>query len=348
MRIAVDIGFGFVKVLSENKNQACFPSVITKRPETSLKSFIGSSEEDYAVTYKELSGDNTERKYYVGDAGIINGGERRWEDKSKINVDDIKVFVSTAVALVNNNNEPVDLCVGLPLSYYIDKKDELKEAIKSLHAEVSVSGIKSSRIVKCNSVFVFPQGAGAYYAAMYDVNGQLKKENINLVTSSVGIIDIGYRTVDYLVMGKGRKNITMMENLSGSLEDDGMNVAFQDIERGLSEQIRRNVGLTEIEKAILWFGSNFSYKGQEITLIPFEEAAYKERADQIASKIKIKWGVEGELLSTVIITGGGGSVLFPYLKSQFEQARLQDNANFANCEGYLGVQARTLASRRDA
>lgn len=345
MRVAVDIGFGFVKVLSENGDMKCFPSIITKRSDSSLKSIIGGTEDDYAITYKELSGDNTEKKYYVGDAGMTNGGERRWEDKTKINVDDIKIFLSTAVGLVNSSNDPVDLCVGLPLSFYVDKKDELKNVIESLQAEVSIAGIKSKRTINCKSVFVFPQGAGAYYAAMYDVNGNLKKENINLVTSSVGIIDIGYRTVDYLVMGKARKGITMMENLSGSLEEDGMNIALQDIERAVSEKIRRNIGLNAIEKALFWFGGNLEYKGEEINLIPYEESSYKERAEQIASKIKIKWGLEGELLATVIITGGGGAALYPYLKDQFEQAQLQENASYANCVGYLGVQARKLAER---
>ncbi len=346
MRVAVDIGYGFVKVLSESGEKQSFPSILTKRIDSSLKSVIGGAVDDYSITYREITNSaSDEKKYYIGDAGMTNGGERRWEDKTKINVDDIKVFIATAVGLVNPSNDPVDLCVGLPMSYYMEKKDELKDVISTLQAEVLISGIKSKRIIKCNSVFVFPQGAGAYYASMYDVNGMLKSENINLVTSSVGIIDIGYRTVDYLVMGKGRKGITMLENLSGSLEDDGMNIALQDIERAISEKLKRNIGLIEVEKTLFWFGGKFDYKGEEIILIPYEENAYKERAEQIASKMKLKWGVEGELLSAIIITGGGGEALFPWLNDKFEQAQIQDNAAFANCEGYLGVQARKLAPK---
>lgn len=344
MRIGVDLGFGFVKVLNEKGDKQCFPSIITKRADSSLKKVIGGSDDDYAIVYWESDGSevDVEKKFYVGDAGMTNGGERRWEDKTKINVDDIKVFIATAVGLVNPKNEPVDICVGLPMSYYMEKKDELKETLNSLHARVQIAGYSGIKEIKCNSITVFPQGAGAYYAAMWDVNGKLKDQNINLATSSVGIVDIGYRTVDYLVMGKGRKGITMMENLSGSLEDDGMNVAFQEIERHISEKLKRNIGLIEIEKALMWFGGKLEYKREEYNLIPYEEGAYRDRAEQIASKLKIKWGIEGELLSAIIITGGGGEALYPALKASFEQAQLQDNASYANCEGYLGVQARKI------
>lgn len=344
MRIGVDLGFGFVKVLNDKGDKKSFPSIIAKRADSSLKKVIGGSDDDYAITYWEDdgSGAEIEKKFYVGDAGMTNGGERRWEDKTKINVDDIKVFIATAVGLVNSKNEPVDICVGLPMSYYMEKKDELKETLKSIKAKVQISGHSGIREINCNSITVFPQGAGAYYAAMWDVNGKLKEQNMNLVTSSVGIIDIGYRTVDYLVMGKGRKGITMMENLSGSLEDDGMNIAFQEIERVMSEKLKRNIGLIEIEKALMWFGGKLEYKREEYNLIPYEESAYSDRAEQIASKLKIKWGIEGDLLSTIIITGGGGEALYPVLKNSFEQAQLQDNASFANCEGYLGVQARKI------
>ena len=119
------------------------------------------------------------------------------EDKTKY-VDDIKVFIATAVGLVNPGSEHVDICVGLPMSYYMEKKDELKKTLSSIKAKVQISGYSGIREINCKSITVFPQGAGAYYAAMWDFIVKLKEHNMNFVTSSVGIIDIGYRTV-YLV-----------------------------------------------------------------------------------------------------------------------------------------------------
>ncbi len=345
MRIAVDIGFGFVKVLNEFGVKESFPSVLAKRYDSALKGIIGGANDDYSILYYE-DGENgsriNERKVYVGDAAMTNGGERNWEDKGKFNIDDVKIFIATAIGLVNPGNEEVDLCVGLPMSYYVEMKDSLKEALNLLRANVSIVGLKPVRQVKINSLFMFPQGAGAYYAAIYDIEGQIK--DYELAGTSVGIIDIGYRTVDYLVMGKGRKGITMIEGLYGSLEEDGMNLAFQDIQKALIDdgKVKEEVGIIEVEKALLWFGGVLEHKSGDINITEYEQKAYTERANQISSAIKLKWGSEGNHLRKVFITGGGGEALFPVLKDKFEQAELQDSASYANCVGYLGVQARKM------
>lgn len=346
MRIAVDIGFGFIKAMSEHGNKTSFPSVISKRGETSLKGIVGGADDDYSIIYWEdgISGRENEKKCYVGDAGITNGGNRKWEDKSDFNEDDMKVFIATAVGLLNPSNEIVDLCVGLPMSYYMQKKDELVKVLESLNAKISYAGINGIREVKFKSIFVFPQGAGAYYSAVFECNGEIK--DYNLASSSVGVIDIGYRTVDYLVMGKGRKGINIIDNLSGSLEEDGMHRAFQQIENNISEKVGREIGLIEVEKALLWFGGKLDYRRESYNLIEYEEQAYKERAEQISSKIKIKWGVDGDLLDIILITGGGGESLYPILKEKFEQSELQKEPAFANCKGYLGAQARKMKSGR--
>lgn len=349
MRVSVDVGFGFVKVISEKGEDEVFPSVLAKRSDSALKGIIGGASDDYSVLYWE-DGENgsrvNERKVYVGEAAMTNGGERKWDDKGKFNIEDLKIFISTAVGLVNPDNDGIDLCVGLPMSYYVEVKDTLREAVKGLRANVSIAGIKPVRQVKINSMFIFPQGAGAYYAAIYGIDGEIK--DYDLAGASVGIIDIGYRTVDYLVMGKGRKGITMIDGLYGSLEDEGMNVAFQDIQKSLLDDgvIKEEVGIIDIEKALLWFGGNLEYKTGDTNITKYEEKAYVERADQIASKIKLKWGSEGNRLRKVFITGGGGEALYQILKDKFEQAALQDNPSHANCEGYLGAQAKLIKMRK--
>jgi plasmid segregation protein ParM len=344
MKISVDIGFGFVKVMSEHGMKENFPSVIAKRSDNSLRGIVGSSGDDYSIIYWEIDKNNeklNEKKCFVGDAGITNGGTRKWEDKSEFNVEEMKIFISMAVGLVNPNNEEVDLCVGLPMSYYLQKKDELISVLETINARIAIGNKKISE-VRFNSIFCFPQGAGAYYGAIFDKNGEVK--DYNLATSSVGVIDIGYRTVDYLVMGKGRKGISIIDGLSGSLEEDGMNKVFQNIQKIVSElpDVQREVALIDIEKAILWFGSKFDYRKTTINLVPYEETAYKEHAEKIAAEIKRRWGSDADSLTTILITGGGGQPLFSILKSKFEQAELQEDCSYANCAGYLGAQSRKM------
>lgn len=340
MRVAVDIGFGFIKAVDENGKVVSFPSMITKRGDTTLSSFVGKSD-PYSVIYWEVGEDSNiktnEKRLYVGDAAFTNGGIRKWKDKDqKLDTEDIKIFISVALAALSNHNEPVDLCVGLPISYFNSKKEELENILTSIDARISISGIPYVYEIKINSVFIFPQGVGAYYAALFDLQGVPK--NIKLVTSSVGVIDIGYRTVDYIVMGKGKHGIVLMDHLSGSLEEDGMNKAIKQIADNISADINREIGINKVEQAMLWFDNILEYRGQAYNLSNYIDSAYKDLSESIASKIKLKWGLEGDMLEHVIITGGGGNVLYPYLKSNFEHAALQDKSEYANAAGYLGAQ----------
>lgn len=338
MRVAIDIGFGFIKAINENGKTECFPSIIAKRGESSMSSFVGKSD-PYAVIYWEVEegGKKNEKRLFVGDAALTNGGERKWKDKDqKLDTEDIKVFISVALAALSTGKESFDICVGLPISYFNSKKEELESILTSLNARIMMSGQTVLHEIKINSVSVFPQGIGAYYAALFDING--KPKNLRLVTSSVGVIDVGYRTVDYLVMGKSKNGIVPKDHLSGSLEEDGMNKAIKDIADAISAELNREITIVEVEKAILWFDNELNYKGQTYSLSKYVDAAYKDLAESISSKIKIKWGLEGDMLEHIIITGGGGGSLFPFLKNNFEHADLQEKSEFANASGYLGAQ----------
>lgn len=343
MRIAVDIGFGFIKVMNENGKKEDFPSVVAKRAENSLRGIVGGEGDDYSVLYWEENGKEkiNEKKCYVGDAGMTNGGTRKWEDKTDFNVDEMKIFISTAISLVNPSNEPVDLCVGLPMSYYLQKRDELIEILENIKANI-VIGRNDVNTIEFKSVFCFPQGAGAYYSATLETDGKVK--DYELIKSSVGVIDIGYRTVDYLVMGKGRKGISIIDGLSGSLEEDGMNKAFQNMQKTVSDldEVQQEIPLNEVEKAVLWFEGDLDYRGTTINIKEIEKQAYKEHAENIASKIKLKWGREGDMLTKILITGGGGKTLYSTLENKFAQSELPKDSSYSNCAGYLGMQARKL------
>lgn len=341
MRIAIDIGFGFTKVMTDNGLKKSFPSMVKSRQKnSSLRGIVGGDGDDYIVTYT----DNLEAKeqnFYIGDSAMTNGGSRDWESKGAFNIKNMKILASTAIGIVIDSDEDVELAVGLPMSYYLNYKDELKKMLLGINANINIKG-KGDKKIKCKSVFVFPQGAGAYYAAIYSINGEIK--DLQLAMTSVGIIEIGFKTVDYLVMGKGRKGISLIDNLSDSLEDDGMHKVYQDIEKEVAElpEVNRNLGTVEIEKAILWFSSKLDFRSQIIDLNELEKKAYFDRAVVISSKIKAVWGAEGETISKILIAGGGASKLFPTMKGKFEQAELQKDSPYANCVGFLGAQARIL------
>ena len=150
-------------------------------------------------------------------------------------LDVLKTFCGTCINLLAEEEEEIDLAVGLPISIFDKQKEELKNALQGIELTISVNK-EEFKTYKIKSVYVFIQGAGAYYSMIMDLNGEIT--NYDLANRSCGIIDIGYRTVDYLVMGKGKKGIHVLDDLTGSLEEEGMNYATKEIQQFLLSDSR--------------------------------------------------------------------------------------------------------------
>lgn len=331
MRIAVDIGYGFTKGASEEGKMISFPSVVGRKFISRLGGAL-SGQEDFEVTLRFQNQDE-EQSYFVGDAAMSAGGQRTWEEEAVKNRNLI-VLVSTAIALLNTKDEPVDLAVGLPMSYYNTQKNSIKDALENLN----LTCIVQDRVcqISVNSVFVFPQSAGVYYSAIHDIDGTIK--NANLINKAVGIIDVGYRTADILYIARAKKGLMPRDDLSGS-HDLGMNEAHRFIQNEVSKIIKGNADILKIEKSLLWFNGDFEYKGNTISLRKIQDRAYEAHAQAITSWVKQTWGDEIFDLSAIIIGGGGGDSLFPYFKENFETAMKVEKPEFANALGYLAAQA---------
>ncbi|OEH84624.1 hypothetical protein BHU72_09005 [Desulfuribacillus stibiiarsenatis] len=339
MRIAIDIGFGFVKAMNQEGTIIRFPSVVALDRSEKMRNILKTQAEDFSVTIWPTGELEHSKSYLVGDAAMVGGnGLRTWEEKAVANTN-MEILIATAAAVLGND-EDIELAVGLPLTYYRTQKEEVTALLKKMDMSVLIEGQARKR-VKIASVYVFPQGAGAYYAACLNIDGAVK--NPELVNSPVGLIDIGYRTTDILVMAKGKKGLMPREELSGGI-DMGMKFAYQIIQNEAEEVVKKSIDLLTVEKAILWENSRLLHRGIEYSLKDVENEAYAELADQLAAKIKIRWGDEIDHLSAIIIAGGGGEILAPYLKHSFSTMIKMENAAFANVEGFLAAQS--LAKKR--
>ncbi len=334
MRIAVDIGFGFIKGVNEKGEKVCFPSVVGRKKHNVLSGLVGV-QDDYLVT---ISNGKVENSYFVGDVAITNKFERNWNNDKTFDLDLLKVFCGTCINLLNGEEKNIDLAVGLPISIFHSQKQALKDMLSGLKLTVKVNdGEYETFTIK--SVYVFVQGAGAYYATIFDTNGEVV--NYDLANSSCAIIDIGYRTVDYLVLEKGKKGINVLDNLTGSLEDEGMNVAIQSIAQALFDTCGV-VDLIEIEKALLWSNGKLEWGQNTIDLRQYQADAYMALAEKIKNKINIQWNKTAVTIPIIYLTGGGAIELEKYMHRYFKQLKLQDNGQYANAIGYLSAQARFL------
>lgn len=337
MRISVDIGFGYTKAVSEAGREVTFPSVVGRKFASSLDGIFGGNQEDYIVTlsYPEKP-DEDAQTFYVGDAAMTAGGNRTWEEEHAKNRN-LDILISTAMALLNEkNDEPVQLAVGLPMSVYVAQQNELKKRLTGLAINVAIG--KKTKELQVESVFVFPQGAGVYYAALHDIDGSIK--NIDLVNKQVAVIDVGYRTTDFLFMVKGKKGLMPRPEPFSGTEDVGMNTAHQEIQTAIMKPLRgQQADILDIEKALLWHNGMMPVKGGEFDLKPYRKAAYESLANHITSLLKRRWGDDIHTLSAIIIGGGGGDALYSYFEGGFPAATKVEKPEYANARGYLAAQA---------
>lgn len=336
MRISVDIGFGYTKAVSESGREVTFPSVVGRKFASSLEGILGGYQEEYVVTlsYPEKA-DEEAQSFYVGDAAMTAGGNRTWEEHHAKNRN-LEVLISTAIGLLNeNDDEPVQLAVGLPMSVFNAQQSELKKKLSGLNMTCTIGS--ETKHLKVESVFVFPQGAGVYYAALHDIDGSIK--NMELVNKQVAVIDVGYRTTDYLFMAKAKKGLVPRpEPFSGS-EDIGMNTAHTEIQTAIMKPLKSQPDILDIEKALLWHNGMMPIKGGEFDLKPYRKTAYEDLANEIISRLKRRWGDDINTLSAIIIGGGGGDALYSHFENSFPAVMKVEKPEYANARGYLAAQA---------
>lgn len=327
MKIGVDFGFGFTKAMSEDGNIISFPSVVgARKNESAITSMIGTPD-DYFVKIK--NGDI--KSYYVGDAAITNKKDRDWNADKTMAAEVLRVLCSTAMSILAPEESEIDLVVGLPISLYKTQKDLLRSNLVNSKLEVAVNG-GEYKIFHIKSVKVAVQGIGAYLSMILDSDGNAKTgEDVN---RSCAVIDIGYRTIDYLTLEKGRKGLNLIESASGTLEEQGMIGVYDSIAKFVAASGKTTSRL-EIEKAVLWNKNILEIAGKKIDLGDALKNAYKETADEIKSKINMQLKDMAETLPVIYLTGGGAEDLFEYLKPYYKQLELQDKPRFANVIGYV-------------
>ncbi len=347
MRISVDVGFGYVKAINEHNKMIDFPSVVDHKIESALGDF--GATDDYTITIK--GEENTSRDYLVGDAAMSMGGSRAFEDKV-VNNKNLDVLISTAIALLlDGSDEPVDLAVGLPMDYFGPQKGDLEKRFEN-YQQVIVLENKEIKI-HVQSVFVFPQGAGAYYASVFGIDGEVK--NHDLFNKAVGVIDVGHRTTDYIFMTRTKKGLAPVPGLTGSL-DWGMKNVYKVVTDGLDIEVQRRAkeggknpkkpSQEEVEKAILWFNREINHQSETYKLDKYLADASKIISGNIADKLKSIWSDKADNLAAIMIGGGGGDTLYRHFEDAFKGARKVENPRFANAEGYLAAQAQMLNSRK--
>lgn len=321
MKVSIDVGFGYTKARG-NGTTVVFPSVVGVLKDTDLNFLneeFGKSE-DYTVKLKE----NTEEKsFYVGKLALFNNFTRSWNVDKSIDDKILKVLIFTASALVSDEEE-IELTVGLPLSIFQEQKERVKELLSNIEAIVSINSQKS-KLIKVTKVNVLAQAVGSLMAMAVE-----KSKNL---PSSFGVIDVGFRTIDYLVCKNTDQGIMFKGKFSGTLNEDGMNNVF----KGMADRLRTQgnfISAEDLEESVIKGKFKIQTPKEQVNITDMLSEECDALASRIKDKINIHWKDIAQEVHKIYLTGGGSNQLFEYLKKSYSNLEIQEDPQFANVNGY--------------
>lgn len=320
--IGIDLGFGFVKA-SNGEKDYIFPSVVGAGQDLTYRSELTT----YVDPIENLAVTIEGKKFFVGDLAIRQSeilsrslGENHAQEKNT------KVLLLAALALfVQGENEEFNVITGLPPSYYLANKDVLADVIKGTHTiQFNADGTDKKKIITINNVKIIPQPLGTLFQKIFDQRGVVVDKELS--RSRVGIIDVGFRTTDFVVVDK----LEYIDKQSYST-NTGMSNAYAIIADYLRNQHRvfkENYELDEIvEKA------QIKVAGKVHSLEQVKKEAYERVTAKILTEMNSIWDKRD--LDAILVSGGGGKELASFIIPELETAILVEESQTANVHGYL-------------
>lgn len=244
------------------------------------------------------------------------------------------ILFKTAFVLldgVSSQEVEFNLVTGLPVDEYKQFKEVLREQLLKNHYIKVIDGDSSIEkniiIKKCK---VVPQPFGTIFNEMLTDDGGIKTESY--VDSILGVVDIGFRTTDFVVTNK----LEFIDKLSFT-SSVALNTAYKLISRELKEQLNINKSIYQLDDIVQ--AGKIVVKGKQYDILELKDKAFNLAAQQIISEINSFWPQLWEF-SKVLITGGGGIALFNYLKDYIDNCYLVHDGQFSNVNGYLKIANR--------
>lgn len=198
---------------------------------------------------------------------------------------------------------PLSLLVGLPFQMMSgESAGEFQAAVKQWMGgkhEWTIDGITHlEQVVRVNLV---PQALGALFDYCYDHDGAIIKERAWAMTKEVGVLSIGFNTIELLVAREradvGRFTGGVQMGVRRLLED--INIEKLRTLGELDMMLRRGKWATdELEQAF--------------------KTALPNWSDRITGAIESKWGQTFKRFEKILVVGGGAELLRDYMTLKFK------------------------------
>jgi len=326
MRIlAADIGFGYTKATDGRHFQA-FKSVVGEANTAAFEDTLLPNQE-VLPRHFEIDGQGV----FVGELAEAQSRERGFTlDATQFLGHYAKVLGLSALAPLVDHGDPIRLVTGLPISLFRNHRESLAQSLMGRHTVAQFHhGQREEKMVYVEKVRVIPQPFGSLYNLMLNAEGKPIQQRF--LNEKVGVIDIGFRTCDFAIADKTRYSER------GSLStDSGMCMAYEAIANLLKEKTGVAVELYRLYEAI---NAGFiKVRGQRYDLTPLVQRAFGQLASRIATEANRLWAEDWDI-DVIVLSGGGGAVLAPFLQPQISGEVLpvppDQDARLNNVRGYF-------------
>ncbi len=337
-KVAVDLGYGYVKALSEDGRSVVFPSVVGSGMDRSLAAAtLGGGRGEYHVVLHE---EGNRREFFVGDLALSESADKtRAFEEDKIFHPATVTLLLAALSLVGPGGD-VHLATGLPVAHYLGQRDRLRDFLSGLEADVEIVGRRRAKVA-VQRVTLLPQAIGAFYSSILDSRGRVADGSL-LRSGLVGIVDIGYKTVDYAVVDVSAGELR--PDLCGSL-DFGTSAAYHMLHREVERRAKRLVEGLSVELHCRE-GGRMHVMGREYNLESMVAPYFEKLARGIADRLQLAWRSAYVEMAKVLIVGGGALDVKAHVDEFHPAAEVVSEPQMANVRGYLRYATRTEEAER--
>lgn len=323
--LAADIGFGYTKA-TDGRQYQVFKSVVGEATEVTFAEALVPGQAALA-RHIELAG----RAFFIGELAEQQSRNRGSTlDQTQFLTQYVKTLALSALAPFADNGTPLRLVTGLPISYYRKHKDAISALLQNRHPIVVIkpNGEREEKNLYIEKVRVIPQPFGSMFNLM--LNDMGKAASQRFISEKIGIIDIGFRTADYTISDK-----TKFSERGSQSTDHGISVAYTAISNLLQEKSGVNIELYRLYESVA--RGSIKIKGKRFDLTEVTKYAFQQLASKISTEVMRLWSDDWDI-DAIVITGGGGAALAPYLTPLLEGEVLpmpaDSDARLNNVQGY--------------
>lgn len=314
MKIAgIDIGFGDVKVVSDELMDGndgimvSFPSLVAFAQEESFR-----LDDREAVPVQAGN-----KKYYVGEDARKSDHQIDLKFRDWIKEDEYIALYKKALTFIQPGNHTV--VTGLPVSEFKACRDDLK---KRLLGEFKING----NTYNVADVKVMPQPFGSFFNYALKPDGSLADNNG--FSESIGIIDIGFRTSDFILVEAGRFK---EDGSSGTIENAGVSNLIDRLKVRIDEAFGVELPVMRVREALKTKEIKAYGEMRSISQMIDEEAAVLARL--IVNRARTYWKSGGHI-DTLLLVGGGAEIFRPYIEKAYRHSVVSRVPAFSNSIGY--------------